>query len=121
MLAEFVIGRGTGKGPIEAFREIGQQYTFLGYFAVAASICVLSFYCCLGGYTIKYWVANLIAIFTHSGIYAVSDTATYFSDFVGSGMPAVVCTAVFIIINLVIVLGGVSGGIDHRYHQGPDT
>ena len=23
MLAEFVIGRGTGKGPIEAFREIG--------------------------------------------------------------------------------------------------
>ena len=33
-------------------------------------------------------------------------------DFVGSGMPAVVCTAVFIIINLVIVLGGVSGGIE---------
>ena len=27
-------------------------------------------------------------------------------------MPAVVCTAVFIIINLVIVLGGVSGGIE---------
>ena len=112
MLAEFVIGRGTGKGPVEAFREIGSQYTFLGYFAVAASICVLSFYCCLGGYTIKYWVANLIAIFTHGGIYAVSDTATYFMDFVGSGLPAVVCTAVFIIINLVIVLGGVSGGIE---------
>ena len=112
MLAEFVIGRGTGKGPVEAFREIGQQYTFLGYFAVAASICVLSFYCCLGGYTIKYWTANLIAIFTHGGIFTVSDTATYFMDFVGSGLPAVVCTAVFIIINLVIVLGGVSGGIE---------
>ena len=112
MLAEFVIGRGTGKGPVEAFREIGTQYTFLGYFAVAASVCVLSFYCCLGGYTIKYWVANLIAIFTHGGIFKVSDTATYFMDFVGSGMPAVVCTAIFIVINLVIVLGGVSGGIE---------
>ena len=56
-------------------------------------------------------------------------------DFVGSGIPAVICTAVFIIINLVIVLGGISGGIEkfttiampalfviinhrYRYHQG---
>ena len=112
MLAEFVVGRSTGKAPIEAFKSIAKQYTFLGYFAVAASICVLSFYCTLGGYTIKYWAANLLAIFTHSGIYGVSDTATYFMDFVGSAGAAWVCTLIFIIINLVIVLGGVSGGIE---------
>ena len=70
MLGEFVIGRSTGKAPIEAYKAIGKNYTFLGYMGIAAGFFVVSFYCCLGGYTIKYFVANLLAIFKHGGIYA---------------------------------------------------
>ena len=112
MLGEFVIGRSTGKAPIEAYKAIGKNYTFLGYMGIAAGFFVVSFYCCLGGYTIKYWVANLIAIFTHGGIYAESDTATYFTNFVGSGAMPLVCMIIFVVINVIIVLGGVSGGIE---------
>ena len=112
MLAEFVVGRSTGKAPIEAYREMNSKYTILGYFAVIAAVCLLAFYNTLGGYTMKYFIANFIAIFNHGGIYAASDTGAYFNDFINNGTSVVLCTAIFCVINLVIIMGGVAGGIE---------
>ena len=36
MIGEFVVGRSTGKAPIEAYREMNSKYTILGYFAIIA-------------------------------------------------------------------------------------
>ena len=112
MLAEFVVGRSTGKAPIEAYREMNSKYTILGYFAVIAAVCLLAFYNTLGGYTMKYFIANFIAIFNHGGIYATSDTGAYFNDFISDGKMVLLCTAIFCVINLVIIMGGVAGGIE---------
>ena len=112
MLAEFVVGRSTGKAPIEAYREMNSKYTILGYFAVAAAVFLLAFYCTLGGYTMKYFVDNFIAIFTHGGIFATHDTSQFFNDFIGNGGNVVLFLAIFCVINLVIIMGGVAGGIE---------
>ena len=112
MLAEFVVGRSTGKAPIEAYREMNSKYTILGYFAVAAAVFLLAFYCTLGGYTMKYFVDNFIAIFNHGGIFATHDTSQFFNDFIGNGGNVVLFLAIFCVINLVIIMGGVAGGIE---------
>ena len=112
MLAEFVVGRSTGKAPIEAYREMNSKYTIVGYFAVIAAVCLLAFYCTLGGYTMKYFTDNFIAIFNHGGIYAASDTGEFFNSFINNGPNVVLFMAVFMIINLIIVMGGVAGGIE---------
>ena len=112
MIAEFAVGRSTGKAPIEAYRELNSKYTIVGYFAVAAAVFLLAFYCTLGGYTMKYFVENFISIFTHGGIYSTGDTSQYFSDFINNGGSVVLYLALFMIINLIIIMGGVAGGIE---------
>ena len=112
MIGEFAVGRSTGKAPIEAFRELNGKFVIVGYMAVVAGVFVLAFYMTLGGYAMKYFASNFMSIFTHEGIYATSDTAKYFSDFVGNGGITVLFMGIFVVLNMIIVMGGVGGGIE---------
>ena len=111
MLGEFTLGRKTGKAPIQAYATIGSGYSILGIMAVASAFIIMGFYATLGGYCMKYFGANLIAIFTHDGIYK-ADAAQYFNDFITNKGIVVLCMAIFMILNVVIVMGGVAGGIE---------
>ena len=112
MLGEFAVGRSTGKAPIEAFRELNSKFLIVGYMAVLAGFGILAFYMTLGAYAMKYFSANFAAIFNHGGIFEATDTAAYFTDFVGNGGQVVLFMAIFCVLNMIIVLGGVSGGIE---------
>jgi NSS family neurotransmitter:Na+ symporter len=112
MIGEFAVGRSTGKAPIEAFRELNSKFVIVGYMAFLAGVFVLAFYCTLGGYAMKYFAANFVAIFSHGGIFATPDTAAYFSGFIGNGTQCVVFMAIFVVLNMAIVMGGVGGGIE---------
>jgi NSS family neurotransmitter:Na+ symporter len=59
----------------------------------------------------KYFISNLIALFNHGGIFK-ADTAQYFSDFISNGPSVLIFTAIFCVINLIIIMGGVAGGIE---------
>ncbi|MBQ9179334.1 MAG: sodium-dependent transporter, partial [Firmicutes bacterium] len=59
----------------------------------------------------KYFASNFVAIFTHGGIFE-ADATQYFNDFISNGGVVVAFTAIFCILNLVIIMGGVSGGIE---------
>ena len=112
MIGEFAVGRSTGKAPIEAFRELNSKFIIVGYMAFCAGVFVLAFYCTLGGYAMKYFAANFAAIFSHGGIFATSDTAAYFNEFIGNGGQVVLFMAIFVVLNMAIVMGGVGGGIE---------
>ena len=110
-LGEFTIGRKTGKGAIEAYKSIGNSYAIVGVFAIIAAVSLLSFYCTLGAYCMKYFCSNFVAIFNHSGIFK-ADATEYFNTFIGNGGTVLIFTAVFAVLNLIIIMGGVSGGIE---------
>ena len=112
MLGEFAVGRSTGKAPIEAFRELNSKFLIVGYMAVLAGFGILAFYMTLGAYAMKYFAANFAAIFTHGGIFEATDTGAYFTDFVGNGGQVVLFMAIFCVLNMLIVMGGVAGGIE---------
>ena len=110
-LGEFTIGRKTGKGAIEAYKSIGKNYAIVGVFAIIAAMSLLSFYCTLGAYCMKYFASNFVAIFTHGGIFD-ADATQYFNDFIANGGVVLAFTAIFCVLNLIIIMGGVSGGIE---------
>ncbi|MBQ9179852.1 MAG: sodium-dependent transporter [Firmicutes bacterium] len=112
MLGEFAVGRSTGKAPIEAFRELNSKFVIVGFMAFLAGFGIMAFYMTLGAYAMKYFSANFAAIFNHGGIFAATDTGAYFTDFVGNGGQVVLFMAIFCVLNMLIVMGGVSGGIE---------
>lgn len=112
MLGEITLGRKTGKGAIEAYRAADSRFAFNGVIETIVPFCLICFYCALGGYVIKYMLANLGDIFGAS--WGVGDMAAgdFFGGFITSGAPAIVFTLIFLVLTVLIVMGGVSGGIE---------
>lgn len=112
MTGELVIGRATGKGVIAAYREVSQKSTFLGYMAFICPILIMSFYCMLGGYCLRYAVGNLGGLFNTSWGAQHGDPAKYFNDFVVNGWSTSIYSIIFVALTILIVMGGIKGGIE---------
>ena len=116
MIGEFAIGRKGGKAAIGSYEAVDKRFAINGWMATIVPFFLLSFYCVLGGYVIKYLVANVGDIFGAGWGVNGADPGQYFNDFVGisgtSTVPALVFSAIFIVLTVLIVMGGVAGGIE---------
>ena len=63
MLGEFAIGRKGQKAAIGSYEKIDRRFAFNGWIATLSPFFLLTFYCVLGGYVLKYLVANIGDIF----------------------------------------------------------
>ena len=97
MMSELALGRSTGKGVIGAYKSLSEKYAFIGWMGVIAPWLILSFYSMLGGYCIKYAVANLGDLFGASW---------------GIMLQTVIFSLIFVFLTVLIVRNGVSGGIE---------
>ena len=112
MVGELAIGRKTGKGAIETYKTLSRKFKWLGWLATLSPFLILSFYCVLGGYCIKYLVLNVGNLFNAPfGTNGLSG-AEVFGNFMGSPTEGVIYAAVFMLLTIIIVMGGVSGGIE---------
>lgn len=113
-ITELGIGRRTSKGVVGAYIELGKKYAPIGWFGVISPFLILSFYTMLGGYTMKYMIANLGDIFGISWGYLGSgmETGDYFNSFATNQLQSCIYTVIFILLTALIVRGGVSGGIE---------
>lgn len=100
---EIGLGRFTGKNPIGAFKDTGGNkfWAFFGaLLAILVSFFVLTYYGVIAGWTIGY-------IFK-----TATGNTTPFTEFAANGGMNIGLFAVFMLLVVVIVLGGVSGGIE---------
>ena len=111
MVGEFAIGRKTGMSPVAAYRKLSKKFTWMGYMAVIVPFLILCFYFVLGGMVMRYAVSYLTAIFGWN-TWGVADVTTFFGTFILNGGQMILWTAIFIVINAVIVAAGVGGGIE---------
>ncbi|KAB3532712.1 sodium-dependent transporter [Alkaliphilus serpentinus] len=102
MMAELTLGRHTQLGAVGAFRKLSKKWSWVGGFGVLAGFLILSFYSVVGGWVIKYIVGGLTG-----SLYTLD-----FGSYIGTTAEPIVYHAVFMILTLVIVLGGISGGIE---------
>ncbi len=112
LLGELALGRKTGKGAIAAYRSLSQRFKWVGWLGVASAFLIMSFYCALGGYCLKYVVLNIGnltgAAFGSNGL----SGSEVFSTFLTSQGEGVIYGLIFVVLTMVIVMGGVAGGIE---------
>lgn len=112
MLSEFALGRKSGKGAIGAYRALHPRMAFNGWFAVLTPFFLLMFYCCLGGYCLKYFVCNLGDIFGASWGIGTAESGAYFGGFFTDVPQAMVFSILFLAVTILIVSRGIASGIE---------
>ena len=100
MLCEFHIGRRAAANPVSAYKKVNKNIGWFGLVGVAIPAFIICYYSVLGGYTVKY---TLNSFSGNAGILGS------FSTNVGE---VILFTAIFIVLALVIIMGGVKDGIE---------
>lgn len=108
--AEFSLGRFSRQGMPGAYSKTSgsRRWDFLGYASILAALMILAFYSVVAGWTLEYIIESVKSMF---GDVDIADRHGAFTAFTGS-WTAVAWTAVFLIINGLVMLGGVQKGIE---------
>lgn len=109
---ELALGRHSGKGVVGAYESIDKKYGFIGWFGWISPLLILGFYSMLGGYCIKYALANLGDLFGAGWGVGDADSGAYFTDFYTDQLQTVIYSVIFVLLTTLIVRAGVSGGIE---------
>ena len=105
ILGELALGRHAKSNAVSAFHKISPKFSFVGYLGVISSFVILSFYSVVGGWILKY-------IFSFLSGSDFTDSQVVFNRFISSAVPPVFWHIAFLTICIVIILGGVSKGIE---------
>ena len=112
MVGELALGRKTGRGAVGAYRVLSKKFKWLGWLGILSAFLILFFYCALGGYCIKYVVVNVGDLFGAGFGSNGLNGAEVFGAFMGNQMEAVIYGLIFVLLTMIIVMGGVGGGIE---------
>lgn len=111
-LSELSLGRKSGKGVVGAYESISKKYAFVGWFAWISPLLILGFYCMLGGYCMKYAIANLGDLFGAGFGVGGMDSGEYFGAFSVDQLQTSIYSLLFVLLTIIIVKTGVSNGIE---------
>jgi len=109
MLSELILGRKTQRNPVGAFKAImpDSAWYVVGGLGVLTGVVILSFYTVIAGWTLAYIVKTVVGTFT-----VETDTALIFSHVAGDAGPALGWHLAFMVITILVVLGGIRDGIE---------
>jgi neurotransmitter:Na+ symporter, NSS family len=110
LLAEFVIGRSTGKEAIRAYLEIApkSKWYLIGILGVVTSFVLLSFYSVVGGWISVYFIKGLAGGVIQEG----ADYGELFGKTISDPWSVLAAQAAFLLITIVVVAKGVQSGIE---------
>jgi len=103
LMNEMALGRMTGKNTIGTFQATGAKPFWVllgGVLAVLVSFFVMSYYTVIAGWTIGYMATSLV------------NAPIPFNEFIAAPGYVVPLFALAMLVTIVIVLGGISGGIE---------
>ena len=113
MYSEFIIGRRSQANVFGAYKVLAPntKWCNVGLVYVLASLCIISFYCVVGGWTLDYFWKALTFQFS------TPDTAllgNMFNSTVTSSTEPLVFMLLFLLVTALIVMAGIKDGIE-RY------
>lgn len=106
LTTEIALGRKTQKSALFAYGAINQKFKHLGTIACLIPFILLSYYCVVGGWVMKYAVEFV----TGGGVSAAEDG--FFGGFITAQYEPLVYTLIFLGITVLIVSRGVNKGIE---------
>ncbi len=112
LIVELSIGRTTGKGAVGSYMALSRRFKWLGWLAFLSAFFIMTFYSVLGGYCIRYAVANFGDLIGASFGTGELSAGSFFASFIANQTASIIYTLIFMIITAVIVMKGVSEGIE---------
>ena len=106
LTTEIAIGRKTKQSPLTAYAKLSAKWGFLGVFACLVPVIIMPYYCVIGGWVVKYFLAYL----TGGGAAAAEDG--YFTGFITGDWQPIVLLVVFLVMVAFIVFRGINKGIE---------
>lgn len=106
LTTEISIGRKTKQSPLTAYSKVKKGWGFLGVIACLVPVIIMPYYCVIGGWVVKYFIAFL----TGEGVAAAQDG--YFGGFITSDIQPILLTIIFLGIVAFIIFRGVEKGIE---------
>ena len=106
LTTEIAIGRKTKQSPLTAYGKLRPRWGFLGVLACLVPVIIMPYYCVIGGWVVKYFMAFL----TGGGVEAAADG--YFTGFITGQWQPIIFMAVFLFIVAYVVFRGVDKGIE---------
>jgi len=111
MIAELSIGRRTTSDPVGAFKAIAPNslWKAVGGLGVLTGFMILSAYCVVAGWTLKYVLLTVSGQFVGGNPETIEHT---FTTFVGDGVSVTLYHLLFMALTVWIVTGGIEKGIE---------
>ncbi|MCR5736008.1 MAG: sodium-dependent transporter [Lachnospiraceae bacterium] len=106
LTTEIAIGRKTKQSPLTAYKLVNPKFKWIGALACIVPMIIIPYYCVIGGWVLKYFVAFL----TGSGEAAAADG--YFTSFITADAEPIVYMMIFLLATAVIIYMGVDKGIE---------
>jgi SNF family Na+-dependent transporter len=99
-------------GVIGTYRKISEKYTWVGWLGWLSGFFILAFYSVLGGFTVRYFFGFLLELFSNGTGFGGMDSGAFFGSFILSAPMSILFHAIFMATTIIIVMGGISGGIE---------
>lgn len=112
MLGELALGRRSGKSGVSTYRSLSKKYTWLGYAGVLCGFCIMCFYFVLGGIVLRYTVGYFLSLFGGSTFAWSGQGTDFFGYFLTDTKSMILFFVLYILLNIIVVSGGVHGGIE---------
>ncbi len=106
LVTEIAIGRKTKQSPLTAYSKLQSKWGFLGVLACLVPVIILPYYCAIGGWVLKYFLAFL----TGEGVQAAEDG--YFTGFISEEVSPIVLLIIFLAVVSIVIILGVNKGIE---------
>ena len=106
LTSETAIGRKTKQSPLTAYGKVHKKWGWLGFLASIVPFIIMPYYCVIGGWVLKYFIAFV------SGQGKATASDEYFGTFITDKTQPNVMLIVFILVCAVIIFMGVDKGIE---------
>ena len=100
MIAEIFIGKRAAANTVTSYKKIHKNWGWIGLVAIIIPAFIACYYAVLGGYTVKFTLNSFVG------------NAGQFQAFAGNVGDVILSTAIFIVLAMVIIMGGVKDGIE---------
>ena len=110
LMAEFIIGRSTGKEAVSAYRELAprSKWHWVGYLGMGTCFLLLSYYSVVGGWILLYFIKSLFGGILHQGF----DYGQLFDQTIADPLSAVLAQFGFMLFTIIVVGFGIKRGIE---------
>ncbi|MCI8409436.1 MAG: sodium-dependent transporter [Lachnospiraceae bacterium] len=106
LITEVAIGRKTKQSPLMAYGKIHKKWKNLGVISCLVPIIILPYYCVIGGWVFKYFLAYL----TGNGSSAAQDG--FFTSFITGNYEPIIFLVLFLFATAFVIFRGVNKGIE---------